>query len=105
MNHPALDRVARCSRYGRRLLEAQPQLAETVAGQLGLPFTREAMQAFLDAPPCPDETSCRHRAPAATIADAMRSFFMACSEGWSVGPHRKGKGAAGQEQPACRRAV
>jgi len=51
MSHPALDRVARCSRYGRRLLTAQPQLAEAVAAQLDRPFTREAMQAFLAEPP------------------------------------------------------
>ena len=61
MSYPALDRVARCSRYGCRLLEAQPQLAETVAGQLGQPFSREAMKGFLDAPPCPDEAALHQR--------------------------------------------
>jgi [glutamine synthetase] adenylyltransferase / [glutamine synthetase]-adenylyl-L-tyrosine phosphorylase len=39
MSLPALDRVARCSRFGRRLLAAQPQLAEAVAGLLDQPFT------------------------------------------------------------------
>src|SRR3569832_1279116 len=44
MSHPALERVARCSRYGRRLLTAHPNLAETVAGQLGQACCRAAMQ-------------------------------------------------------------
>ena len=50
MTHPALDRVSRCSRYGHRLLAAQPQLADIAAGQLERPFTREAMRAFLAGP-------------------------------------------------------
>jgi len=58
MSHPALERVARCSRYGRRLLTAQPNLAETVAGQLGQAFSRAAMQAFLAAPPVPTRPPC-----------------------------------------------
>ena len=61
MSNPALDRVARCSRYGRRLLQAQPKLAEAVAGQLGQPFTQAAMQAFLGTPPCLDETDLHRR--------------------------------------------
>jgi glutamate-ammonia-ligase adenylyltransferase len=61
MTHPELERVARCSRYGRRLLASQPQLAKAVAGQLGRAFTREAMQAFLTAPPCTDEAALNQR--------------------------------------------
>jgi glutamate-ammonia-ligase adenylyltransferase len=61
MPHPALERVSRCSRYGQRLLAAQPQLAETVAAQLDRPFTREAMRAFLGAPPCTEEAILHQR--------------------------------------------
>ena len=61
MSHPALERVARCSRYGRRLLTAQPNLAETVAGQLGQAFGRAAMQAFLVEPACTDEAALHKR--------------------------------------------
>ncbi len=61
MTHPALDRVARCSRYGRRLLAAQPHLADAVAGLLGQPFSREAMQDFLGEPPCADEAALHQR--------------------------------------------
>lgn len=61
MSHPALDRVVRCSRYGRRLLAAHPQLAEAVAEQLDQAFAREAMQAFLAEPPCADEAALHRR--------------------------------------------
>ena len=61
MSHPALERVARCSRYGRRLLTAQPNLAETVAGQLDQAFGRAAMLAFLAEPACADETALHQR--------------------------------------------
>lgn len=61
MTHPALERVARCSRFGQRLLTAQPQLAEAVETQLDMPFTREAMQAFLAEPPCTDEAMLNQR--------------------------------------------
>lgn len=61
MSIPAFDRVARCSRYGRRLLEAQPQLAEAAAERLDQPFGREAMQAFLAAPPSTDEAALHQR--------------------------------------------
>ncbi|MDZ7584738.1 MAG: bifunctional [glutamate--ammonia ligase]-adenylyl-L-tyrosine phosphorylase/[glutamate--ammonia-ligase] adenylyltransferase [Thiobacillus sp.] len=61
MSNPALDRVVRCSRYGRRLLAAQPHLAEAVAGQLDQAFSREAMQAFLAAPACADEAALHQR--------------------------------------------
>jgi glutamate-ammonia-ligase adenylyltransferase len=61
MSIPAFDRVARCSRFGRRLLAAQPQLAETLAGQLGQPFGRAGMQAYLAEPPCADEAALHQR--------------------------------------------
>ena len=61
MSHPALERIARCSRYGRRLLAAQPQRAEAVAGQLDQPFDRAAMHAFLAEPPCADEAALHQR--------------------------------------------
>lgn len=61
MTHLALERVARCSRFGQRLLTAQPQLAEAVETQLDQPFTREAMQAFLAEPPCTDEVMLNQR--------------------------------------------
>src|SRR3990172_7885362 len=63
MSNPALDRIARCSRYGRRLLAAQPQLAEAVAvaGQLDQAFSRAAMHAFLAEPPCADEAALHQR--------------------------------------------
>lgn len=61
MSHPSVDRIARCSRFGRRLLAAQPQLAAAVAGQLDRPFTAAAMKAFLDTPPCTDEAALHQR--------------------------------------------
>ncbi len=61
MSNPALDRVVRCSRYGRHLLAAQPQLGDAVAGQLDKAFSREAMQAFLAAPACADEAALHQR--------------------------------------------
>ena len=61
MSIPAFDRVARCSRYGSRLLAAQPQLAEILARQLGQPFGRAAMQDFLAEPPCSGEAALHQR--------------------------------------------
>ncbi len=61
MTHPALERIARCSRYGSRLLAAQPQLADAVAELLDHACTREAMQAFLSEPPYTDETALDQR--------------------------------------------
>ena len=61
MTSPAFDRVARCSRYGRRLLAAQPHLAATMAGQLAEPFGRAAMRAFVAEPPCADEAALHQR--------------------------------------------
>ena len=61
MTSPAFDLVARCSRYGQRLLAAQPQLAAAVAGQLAKPFGRAAMQTFLAEPPCADGAALHQR--------------------------------------------
>ncbi len=61
MSHPDLDRLARCSRFGRRLLAAQPHLADAVAAQLERPFSRTDMQAFLAEPPCADEDALHRR--------------------------------------------
>ena len=61
MPHPAFDRLTRCSRFGRRLLMAQPQRVETLAKQLDQPFSRAAMLAFLAEPPCTDETALLQR--------------------------------------------
>src|SRR5512135_2788738 len=61
MSHPALERVARCSRYGRRLLAAQPQLAEALTAVLDQPLDRAAMQAFLAEPRCADEAALHQR--------------------------------------------
>jgi len=61
MSNPALDRIARCSRFGRRLIQAAPGLAGTLA--LDRPFDRGAMRTFLAEPPCADEDTlnCRLR--------------------------------------------
>jgi glutamate-ammonia-ligase adenylyltransferase len=61
MSHPAFDRVARCSRFGRRLIDSQPQLAEALADRLDRPYARADMAAFLDEPPCADEDSLHRR--------------------------------------------
>jgi len=61
MSHPEFERVARCSRHGRRLLAAQPQLAEDAAAQIDRPFDRAAMEAFLAEPPCADEDALHRR--------------------------------------------
>ncbi len=61
MSNPAFDRVARCSRYGRRLLAARPQLAEDLAGRLDRPLARADMEAFLATPPCADEDALHQR--------------------------------------------
>ena len=61
MTHPALSRVARCSRFGRRLLATQPSLAASVETALDAPVTREAMQAFLAEPPIGDEAALNQR--------------------------------------------
>ncbi|MFP5403130.1 MAG: bifunctional [glutamate--ammonia ligase]-adenylyl-L-tyrosine phosphorylase/[glutamate--ammonia-ligase] adenylyltransferase [Gammaproteobacteria bacterium] len=61
MSPPAFDRVARCSRFGRRLLDSQPQLDETLAGRLDHPYARADMAAFLAEPPCADEDSLHRR--------------------------------------------
>ncbi|WP_425314939.1 bifunctional [glutamate--ammonia ligase]-adenylyl-L-tyrosine phosphorylase/[glutamate--ammonia-ligase] adenylyltransferase [Thiobacillus denitrificans] len=61
MSNPALKRLARCSRFGRRLLAAQPALAEALVPMLERPFGRDAMVAFLSEPPCVDEDSLHRR--------------------------------------------
>ncbi|HEY9098117.1 MAG TPA: bifunctional [glutamate--ammonia ligase]-adenylyl-L-tyrosine phosphorylase/[glutamate--ammonia-ligase] adenylyltransferase [Thiobacillus sp.] len=61
MTHPALEHVARCSRFGRRLLAAQPQLVKAVETNLDHVFSREAMQVFLAEPPCSDEAALNQR--------------------------------------------
>ena len=61
MSHPALDHVARCSRYGRRLLAAHADWADALVGQFDHAVTREAMQAFLAEPPCSDEAALHQR--------------------------------------------
>lgn len=61
MTAPAFDRLARCSRFGRRLLAAQPQLADALAPRLDRPFTRADMEAFLAEPPCADEDALHRR--------------------------------------------
>ena len=61
MTHPALERVARCSRFGRRLLTAQPRLAEAAETRFDHPFTREMMQVFLAEQPCADEAALHQR--------------------------------------------
>lgn len=61
MSHPALDRVARCSRYGRRLLAAHAHWADALTGAFDRAVTREAMQAFLAEPPCADEAALHQR--------------------------------------------
>jgi glutamate-ammonia-ligase adenylyltransferase len=61
MPHSAVDRLVRCSRFGRRLLAAQPQLAEDMVEALDQAFTREAMQAFLAESTQIDEASLHQR--------------------------------------------
>jgi len=50
--------LRRCSRFGVRLLDARPELADL---QLDRPYDRLTMQAFLAAPPCTDEDSLHRR--------------------------------------------
>jgi len=61
MTHPALEHVARCSRFGQRLLAAQPQLAAALENTLDHAYSRAAMQAFLAEPPCADEAALNQR--------------------------------------------
>jgi len=56
-----LDLVLRCTRFGRRLLAAQPDLAEDLRLHLDQPFGRAAMQAFLNEPPASDEAALHRR--------------------------------------------
>jgi len=61
MSHAAFERLARCSRFGRRLLAAHPALTDKLADQLDAPFSREAMQGFLAEPPYTDESALHQR--------------------------------------------
>ncbi|HEX7972707.1 MAG TPA: bifunctional [glutamate--ammonia ligase]-adenylyl-L-tyrosine phosphorylase/[glutamate--ammonia-ligase] adenylyltransferase, partial [Thiobacillus sp.] len=56
MPSPASNRLARCSRYGRRLL-ARTELT----APLDAPFSRVAMRTFLAEPPCVDEAALHQR--------------------------------------------
>lgn len=59
MSNPVLDRVVRCSRFGRRLIQSAPALVNAIA--FDRPFGRSAMQAFLAEPPCTDEDALNRR--------------------------------------------
>ena len=61
MTENALERLRACSRFGRRLLDSQPHLAEEISLHLNEAFTRTAMQAFMDTPPCDSETALHTR--------------------------------------------
>lgn len=61
MTETALQHVQACSRFGRRLLAAQPQLAEEIRTHFDAAFTRAAMQAFIDTPPCSGEATLHAR--------------------------------------------
>ena len=91
MTDLALQHLQTCSRFGRRLLDAQPQLAEDIHAHLDAAFTRTAMQAFIDIPPCTDEavlhtrlrqlrkrvwlrTTARDLTARADLAEVMRTY-------------------------------
>ena len=61
MTERALQRLQACSRFGRRLLAAQPHLAEEISLHLNQAFTRTAMQTFIDVPPCDSEVALHTR--------------------------------------------
>ncbi|HQT32257.1 MAG TPA: bifunctional [glutamate--ammonia ligase]-adenylyl-L-tyrosine phosphorylase/[glutamate--ammonia-ligase] adenylyltransferase [Thiobacillus sp.] len=61
MPHPAVDRLVRCSRFGRRLLEAQPNLSGQLVDNIDRAYTRDEMQGFLFVPPCADEPALHQR--------------------------------------------
>lgn len=61
MTDHALQHLQACSRFGRRLLDSQPQLAEEISLHLNDAFSRAAMQAFIDSPPCTDEAALHTR--------------------------------------------
>ena len=61
MPDSAPDLLSRCSRFGRRLLAAQPALSEEITTRLNEPCTREWMQAYIDTPPCADDTALHQR--------------------------------------------
>lgn len=61
MTENALMRLLSCSRFGRRLLDSEPQLAEEISLHLNQAFTRAAMQRFIDIPPCDSEATLHTR--------------------------------------------
>jgi len=61
MPENALERLQACSRYGRRLLDSQPHLAEEISLHLNEAFARAMMQAFIDTPPCDSEAALHTR--------------------------------------------
>ncbi|MHB8914182.1 MAG: bifunctional [glutamate--ammonia ligase]-adenylyl-L-tyrosine phosphorylase/[glutamate--ammonia-ligase] adenylyltransferase [Thiobacillus sp.] len=61
MPENALARLQACSRFGRRLLDSQPHLAEEISLHLNEAFSRAAMQGFIDAPPCDSEAALHTR--------------------------------------------
>jgi glutamate-ammonia-ligase adenylyltransferase len=61
MTDHALQRLQACSRFGRRLLDSHPHLAEEISLHLNEAFTRAAIQGFIDVPPCDSEASLHTR--------------------------------------------
>ena len=61
MPENALARLQACSRFGRRLLDSQPHLAEEISLHLNEAFSRAAMQRFIDTPPCDSEAALHTR--------------------------------------------
>ena len=61
MTDHALQRLHACSRFGRRLLDSHPDLAEEISQHLNEAFTRAAMQGFIDEPPGDSEAELHTR--------------------------------------------
>ena len=61
MPHPAVERLVRCSRFGRRLLEAQPNLTGQLVDNIDRAYSRDEMLDFLSAPACEDESALHQR--------------------------------------------
>ncbi|MEQ1590874.1 MAG: bifunctional [glutamate--ammonia ligase]-adenylyl-L-tyrosine phosphorylase/[glutamate--ammonia-ligase] adenylyltransferase [Thiobacillaceae bacterium] len=61
MTNHALDNLHACSRFGRRLLAAQPHLADEVSLHLHAAFTRAAMLDFMHAPLCANKAALHSR--------------------------------------------
>ncbi len=58
---PEFDCLVRCSRFGRRLCEARPDLAASLQSAIDAPFPRQAMRNFLADPPCSDADTLHRR--------------------------------------------